>query len=104
MPAPTFAIVVTFEIKPNHVDDFRRRIIQQASDSVAREPGCCQFDVLMHESEPNVFVLYESYVDANAFADHKQTAHFHDYDATVAPWILNKQVMRLSMVSPHRNT
>ena len=45
MQTPTFAIAVTFEIKPECVELFRRRIQQQAKDSITQEPGCCQFDV-----------------------------------------------------------
>ncbi|MEQ1825668.1 MAG: putative quinol monooxygenase [Pirellula sp.] len=98
MKNPTFAIVVTFEIKPECIETFRARVIQQAKDSVDNEPGCCQFDVLEDESNPNTIVLYETYIDANAFVDHKQTPHFLDFDRTVGPWIAAKQVRRLKLL------
>ena len=98
MQTPTFAIAVTFEIKPECVELFRRRIQQQAKDSITQEPGCCQFDVLIDEADPNIVFLYESYVDAQAFDYHKQTPHFADYDRTVGPWIVTKQVRRLLML------
>ena len=98
MKQPTFAIAVTFEIKPEFVDSFRPRILQQARDSVTLEPGCCQFDVLVDENDPNIFFLYETYVDAQAFEVHKQTSHFADYDRTVANWVAAKRVQRLSLI------
>jgi len=98
MSQPSFAIAVTFEIKPECVDPFRVRILQQARDSIEKEPGCCQFDVLTDESSPSTFFLYETYVDAAAFETHKQTEHFADYDREVADWVLSKQVRRLTML------
>jgi len=95
MNQPTFAIAVAFEIMPEWVEEFRERVIQQAKDSVEKEPGCIQFDVLLDESSSNSFFLYETYVDASAFDDHKQMAHFHDFNETVTPWVANKQLRRL---------
>ncbi len=98
MKNPTFAVAVTFEIKPEFIEAFRRRILQQAKDSLAKEPGCCQFDVLTDESNPAVFFLYETYVDAAAFQSHRETPHFADYDRTVIDWIQSKTVRRLNKV------
>jgi len=99
MKNPTFAIAVTFEIKPEFVAPFRVRILTQADDSKKNEFGCCQFDVLIDESSPTTFFLYETYVDAAAFETHKQTPHFVDYDQSVANWVASKQVRRLNSYS-----
>lgn len=98
MPQPTFAIAVTFRIKPECIDSFQKRVLQQARDSVQREPGCCQFDVHVAQSDPAVFFLYESYTDADAFAEHRTTAHFSDFDKQVTPWVESKEVVRLNVV------
>lgn len=100
MKTPTFAIAVTFHIKPDCVDLFRARILQQAHDSITREPGCCQFDVLVDEADATVFFLYETYIDADAFVAHKATEHFSDYDRTVAAWVVSKHVRRLTLLQP----
>jgi quinol monooxygenase YgiN len=97
---PTFAVAVTFQIKPEFADRFRQRILQQAHDSMNKEPGCCQFSVTVDESNPATFFLYEAYVDGEAFVAHRQTPHFSDYDRTVAGWIESKQVRRLSVLKP----
>lgn len=103
MNRPTFAIAVTFRIKAPHVERFRERILRQAEDSLAKEPGCCRFEVLTDESDPTVFFLYETYVDAAAFEVHKATPHFADYDATVADWVADKQIRRLRWIGPETN-
>jgi quinol monooxygenase YgiN len=98
MTHPTFAIVVVFKIKPESLDDFLRRVRQQAKDSLRLEEGCKQFDVLVDEADSNTIVLYETYVDAQAFADHRQTSHFADFNTTVTPWVESKEVRRLTLL------
>lgn len=98
MTKPTFAIAVTFRIRPDSIDAFRTRVLQQARDSVTLEPGCHQFDVLVDESDPAVVFLYETYTNADAFSDHRQTKHFLDFDATVTPWVESKSLLRLSLL------
>jgi len=98
MPLPRFAVSVTFRIKSEHLDSFRSRVLQQARDSVDREPGCHQFDVLVDDSDPAVFVLYETYTDASAFDDHRSTPHFLDFDAQVGDWVETKNVHCLTLL------
>lgn len=98
MKHPNFAIVVTFKIKPEKTPEFLLRVRRQAQDSLRIEEGCHQFDVLVDEQDPNTIVLYETYRDAQAFDDHRQTSHFADFNATVTPWIDAKEVQRLSLL------
>jgi quinol monooxygenase YgiN len=98
MKHPTFAIVVTFKIKPEKTEDFLPRVRQQAQDSLRLEEGCNQFDVLVDETDPNTIVLYETYSDAQAFDVHRQTPHFADFNTTVTPWIESKEVRRLTLL------
>ena len=99
---PTFAVAVRFQIKPEFADQFRDRVLQQASDSLRLESGCHQFDVLVDPSRPNLIVLYETYTDAGAFEKHLQTEHFLAFDNCVSHWIAVKEVERLSLLEiPH---
>ncbi|MEM6980635.1 MAG: putative quinol monooxygenase [Planctomycetota bacterium] len=98
MTQSTFAIAVTFEIHPDHVDAFRTRVIQQAQDSLRLEEGCLRFDVLVDQTNSSTIFLYEMYVDAQAFADHKLTSHFADFDQQVSPWVASKEVRRLDVL------
>jgi (4S)-4-hydroxy-5-phosphonooxypentane-2,3-dione isomerase len=98
MHQPTFAIVVTFQIKPECVELFLARVKQQASDSLRLEEGCKQFDVLIDESNPAIIVLYETYTDAKAFDAHRATTHFADFSTAVAPWFASKEVRRLKPI------
>ena len=96
---PTFAIAVTFDIKPENAEQFCVRVLQQAADSVNKEPGCHQFDVLRDESRPTTFFLYESYLNAAALDDHRQTPHFADFSKVIADWVVSKNVQRLTLLN-----
>jgi len=77
-----FAIAAEFTIQPNRIDDFKKLIAWQAERSVAEEEGCVQFDVCQHQGKPDVFLLYEVYVDETAFdIGHVKTPRFEDFAA-----------------------
>ncbi len=98
MTQPQFAIAVQFHIAPEHVEAFKRRVIQQATDSLTKEVGCLQFDVLIDQADPNTIFLYETYLDATAFETHRGTEHFADFTTTITPWVISKSVTRLGMI------
>ena len=63
-------IAAEISVKPDQIDAFKDLISWQAESSVAEEPGCQQFDVCQAEWDPNQFLLYEVYSDADAFDAH----------------------------------
>mmetsp|Transcript_8898 Transcript_8898/g.11147 ORF Transcript_8898/g.11147 Transcript_8898/m.11147 type:complete len:147 (+) Transcript_8898:137-577(+) len=70
-----FAIVVDAEIQPDRIDEFLDLIEKDAVGSRA-EPGCLRFDVHQSQDNPNKFMFYEVYKDADAVAFHKEQPHF----------------------------
>ncbi len=72
MAATAFAITVAFELVDGAFPEFYQRVSENASLSVAVEPGCLRFDVLTPVeagASPQVF-LYEIYRDRAAFDFH----------------------------------
>ncbi len=78
--------IVQVHVKPEHVEDFIAATRANHEGSVA-EPGNRRFDVLQDPEDPTRFVLYEAYVNAEAAAAHKQTAHYQRWRAAVEPWM-----------------
>jgi autoinducer 2-degrading protein len=70
-----FALIVEFEVRPEHLQRFNELVAINARASVEKEPGCQQFDVLYQADEPNRVVLYEIYDSAAAFAEHMACEH-----------------------------
>jgi (4S)-4-hydroxy-5-phosphonooxypentane-2,3-dione isomerase len=102
MRPPTFAIVVTFKVKPDSVAAFLQRVQKLARDSLNLEGGCMQFDVLVGETNQAIIVSYEVYVDAQSFTAHRATPHFTDFNKTVTPWVISKEVRRLKLLEEVR--
>lgn len=78
--------LVHVRVIPAHIDDFIAATRANHLASVG-EPGNLRFDVLQSGEEPAQFLLYEAYVDADAAAAHKQTAHYAAWRDAVAPWM-----------------
>ena len=71
-----FSLVVQMEVRPGRREQFLAGMSANAEAAVRDEPGCLRFDVCSVADDPNRFVLYELYTDAEAFAAHKRAPHF----------------------------
>jgi quinol monooxygenase YgiN len=93
-----FVIVAEFEVKPDQLERFLELAKTDASQSVANEPGCRQFDVTLDHEQPNRVVLYEVYDDETAFDAHLQTPHLAAFRAGIENLIVSRHVRRLTRV------
>ena len=85
-----FVLSVDLRIKPENVEAFTAKAIENAADS-RKEPGCRQFDVLVDPKERTKLMLYEVYVDEKAFEAHQQTSHFKKYVAEAVPLLASRE-------------
>ena len=85
-----FVLSVELRIKPENVESFMARALENAAQS-RKEPGCRQFEVLVDPKEPTRVMLYEVYVDERAFDAHQQTAHFKRYVADAVPLLASRE-------------
>jgi (4S)-4-hydroxy-5-phosphonooxypentane-2,3-dione isomerase len=88
-------IYVEFMIKPASVERFRALILENARRSLADEPGCRRFDVLIDAEMSNRIVLYEIYEDAAAFDRHVLTAHYKAFATATDELLEARRVERL---------
>ena len=75
--------LVHVQVKPEHREAFITAT-QPNHDGAMQEPGHLRFDVLQDPQNPNTFILYEMYRDADAAAAHKQTPHYLAWREMVA--------------------
>ena len=87
-----YVVTVVFTVKSGNVDEFRTAMLNQARNSLEREPGCEVFEVCVDPEDARRTFLYEVYTDEEAFKAHLASAHFRDFDATVGPWVESKDV------------
>jgi (4S)-4-hydroxy-5-phosphonooxypentane-2,3-dione isomerase len=70
-------IIVRYEVEKGKGAEVAAILARHAAQSTA-EPGCAQFVAHQFEDDPDVFVLYEQYVDEAALEAHRQTPHFRE--------------------------
>ena len=71
----TFVVVPELVVKPDCLDAFLALAKDDASHSVADEPGCRQFDIVQMEGAPCQVLFYEVYDSRAAFDAHLRTPH-----------------------------
>jgi autoinducer 2-degrading protein len=70
-----------------------------AATSVAMEPGCQRFDVLVpRNAAPGDIVLYEIYDDRGAFEAHLASEHFASFDRQTKAIVTNKVIVEFEAI------
>ena len=88
------AVCVDFEVDLASLDAFLTIMEKNASDSLANEVGCHQFDIAQDPQNPTKIFLYELYDDAVAFEQHKKASHYVEFNGAISG-IVNKKSIRL---------
>lgn len=77
----SFVVIAEFDVKPGQMEAFLALARDDADHSLADEPGCRQFDVVISETAPTSVVFYEVYDHRAAFDAHLQTPHLARFRA-----------------------
>ena len=95
----SYAVCVTFTIKPEAWDVFLPLIRANARSSLKNEEGCHRFDVLTDPAYPHEVFLYELYASPAAFDAHLASDHFKSFDAATVGMVAGKAVKRYIQVT-----
>ena len=90
-----FVITVKFTTNPEDTKKFKKRMIQQARDSLNLENDCIVFDICHDPVNEDAVFLYEIYKDEAAFKVHLNSKHYLSFNEEVTPWVLEKIVSQL---------
>ncbi|MDO5643088.1 MAG: antibiotic biosynthesis monooxygenase [Paracoccus sp. (in: a-proteobacteria)] len=72
----SFVVLPSFQLEAADLDAFLAAARADAAQSLANEPGCLQFDIIINRSATPVKVMfYEVYTDRAAFEAHLETPH-----------------------------
>lgn len=78
---PPLVVIAEFQVKPGCLSDFLSLAQDDATCSVASEPGCRAFDVCVSDAADGTVVFYEVYDDRAALDAHLATPHFARFKA-----------------------
>ncbi len=93
-------IHVHVQVKPDHVEAFRKASLENARCSI-KESGIARFDVFQQSDQPTRFLLSEVYRNEEAPATHKETEHYKLWRDTVAPMMAEPRTsVKLTNVYP----
>ena len=96
-----FTVIVTLDVRPELLGEFRAGITANARASVRDEPGCLRFDVHQVLAEPNRFILHEIYADEPAFYQaHRTAPHYADWRKVVDRCVRSKTNVFATPVFP----
>ncbi|ODN69536.1 putative quinol monooxygenase [Methylobrevis pamukkalensis] len=94
--AGAFVVIAEFRVKPGSMDAFLAAALDDARHSVADEPGCRQFDVIVPEGDGDAVVFYEVYDSRAAFDAHLETPHLDRFRAAFPALITEERPVRFS--------
>ena len=80
----TYVIVARWRPREGQTEKVEA-ILHELAPAARKEPGNRQFDIDVDPREPTRVMLYEVYVDQEAFEAHQQTPHFKEYLAEAVP-------------------
>src|ERR1044072_548331 len=91
---------VHVRVKPECVEAFKQASLDNARH-ITREPGIARFDVAQEREDPTRFVIVEIYRNADAPAQHKETAHYARWRDAVASMMAEpRRSVKLDSVFP----
>jgi quinol monooxygenase YgiN len=79
MSLSTFVVVARINLLPGALEAFLPVAAADARDSLALEPGCMAFDILVPEHDESYVVFHEVYQDQAAFDFHLIQPHYHAF-------------------------
>ena len=94
-------LLARYRVQPGHSDEVEAAL-QEMAEAVARdEPACLLYRAARSVEDPDVFVLYEEYVDEAALLAHRETPHFRALiEGTVVPLLASREREVLVPVTP----
>ena len=104
MSGPQVAIVVHYQATKGRGDEVATLLARHAAATQA-EPGNLDFVALRSFEDPDAFVLYERYVDSDAFEAHTASPHYEGIAvAQIRPLLAERTLRFCQVVAPDGDT
>jgi len=90
----SYTLIVDFEVKEGTADQVLAAVSENARNSVEKEPGCLQFDVMQAQDNPNRIMLFEVYENEAAFQSHLKTPHLAAFLEKARPMFVKTTMIK----------
>ena len=81
-----YQFAVSFTVQADRREDFIAEALRDARGSLADEPGCLRFDVLVDPEDPLRFYFNEAYADEAALELHRAGENFQRFIKAVSEY------------------
>lgn len=88
-------LVARYYGKPGQGDAIEAALKLMAPLVAASEPGCKLYQASRSQDNPDLFLLYEHYIDETALLAHRETPHFQEIIEGVIIPLLEKREREL---------
>ena len=99
-----FVNVAIYRIHPQHLEAFKKRMLQHAETCMRVEKNCLRFEVNQSRDDPSRFLMYEVFRGQGDFQAHIDAPHTKDFAATrdANGWLAERVVYQLDQRFPNR--
>ena len=87
MPEGAVVLWVEIIVKPEHREEFLEALWEDANGALDNEPGCLRFDVTVDTENPDRYMLFEVYRDAEARRVHRAAPYLKRVSAGLDAWV-----------------
>src|SRR6266487_1961372 len=85
-------LVARYHGKPGQGNAIEAALKQMAPRVAESEPGCKLYHVCRSQEHPDLFLLYEHYIDEAALLAHRETPHFEEIiEGTIMPLLEKRE-------------
>ena len=85
-------LVARYYGKPGQGDAIEVALKQMAPRVAESEPGCKLYHACRSQENPDLFLLYEHYIDETALLNHRETPHFRQIiEGTIIPLLEKRE-------------
>lgn len=96
-----YSFVVRFRAKAG-TEEGVRQALEELTQPSRNEPGCMAYLPSIQTDDPSRFVVYERYVDQEAFEAHKSSPHYLAIaPERLAPNVEDREFIELEAVEPN---
>lgn len=93
-------VIAELEPRPERLEVFMALARAFASECLAREPGCRQFQVVRLDATPPRVLFFEAYDDGAAFAAHGGSDHLRRFQAAFRDLVVGERPLRQGTLAP----
>jgi quinol monooxygenase YgiN len=86
------------EIYPNHLEEYKAILKEEASASVKLEPGVISIYPMYQKEDSTQVRILEIYADRAAYESHLKTPHFQKYKTTTVKMVRSLKLMDMGLI------